>query len=107
MEIENCFVSLILKSQSLACVDGFFPESPVNRDFFFVDFLAVHFLDGGFSFLKVLILNEGIPFGITAFPVHVEMDALDLSKFAKGVINVILLALFVQVGDYDDPSFDS
>jgi hypothetical protein len=34
------------------------------------------------------------------------MDALDLAVLAEDVIDVVLLAFFMEPGDDDDPAFD-
>lgn len=95
------------KSERFSSLDGFFPECPVHKDLFLINFFSIHFFDCVFCLLIVLIFDKSITFGIAGFSVHVEMNAFDLSVFAEGVVNVILLTLFVEIGDNDDPSFDS
>lgn len=43
---------------------------------------------------------------VTASPVQVEMQILDLAKLAKLVLDGFLIGLLVYVGHHDDPAFD-
>lgn len=39
-------------------------------------------------------------------PVQIQMDVLDLSKFGKLVVDVLLCGLFMDSGDEQDPTLD-
>lgn len=43
---------------------------------------------------------------VTSSPIQVHVEVLDLSVFAKELLQVFLARFFVDVGDEDDPAFD-
>jgi hypothetical protein len=95
-----------MESEFFSSINGLFPEGPVNYDFLIIDFFTIHLLDSCIGLFLGVVLNEGIPLGISGFPVHIEVNALDLSVLAKDIIDIIFLTFFMQSGNNDDPSFD-
>ena len=63
-------------------------------------------LDGIVRHGPILILDQSISLAVASLAVQIQMTVLDLAEFAKHLPNIVLLRLFVNVGDEDDPSLD-
>ena len=69
--------------------------------------LPIHIPDSLLSFLKIPVLNQGIPLGIASFSIQIEMQTLDFPKFRKSIKNIVLLDLLVKIGNYKYPPLNS
>lgn len=97
-----CALSLLL----LPLLKRFLLEGPINYQFPLIQLLSLHLLDGTLRLLEASILDKRVPLGIARLAVHVKMQTLDLAVFGKGIEDVVLLRLLVQVAHDQNPALD-
>lgn len=97
-----CPVSLLF----LPLLKRFLLEGPINYQFPLIQLLALHLPDGTLRLLKASILDQRVPLGIARLAIHVQMQTLDLAVLGKGIEDVVLLRLLVQVAHDQNPTLD-
>ena len=69
--------------------------------------MATHLPDDLTGFIKAAELNQGVALRVARFAIEIEVQTLDFPKLGKSIEEVVFLYLLVEVGDDENPSFDS